>query len=141
MGIALPLLVSLILIAEDDIEMRRMLGAFLRRDGYSVELVSTGIELQERLELLARAASPPDLVIADIQMPGLTGLHVLAWTRRYLPRVPFILITAFGDARTHDRARNLGAAAVFDKPFEMDDLRSHVRAVLRGDEQDARLAT
>jgi DNA-binding response OmpR family regulator len=139
MGIALLVSVSKILIAEDDAEMRRMLGAFLRRCGYGVELVSTGTELQERLEVLARTTSAPDLVIADIQMPGLTGMHVLAWTRRYLPSVPFILITAFGDARTHDRARGLGA--VFDKPFDMDDLRERVRTLLDQDVENAQLAT
>ena len=72
----------------------------------------------------------PGLVVSDLQMPGATGLDVLHWLSRWLRGVPVILITAFGDARTHERAAKLGAAEVMDKPFDLEALRSRVRAIL-----------
>jgi DNA-binding NtrC family response regulator len=122
--------VSLILIADDDVEMRRMLGEALGRDGIDVELAADGAELRQRLETLADRGKLPQIVIADIQMPGVTGMHILAWVRRELPSVDVILITAFGDARIHARARKLGAAAVFDKPFDLDQLRVVIQKLL-----------
>jgi DNA-binding NtrC family response regulator len=122
--------VSLILIADDDVEMRRMLGEALAREGIDVELAADGAELQQRLEALADAGKLPRIVIADIQMPGVTGMHILAWVRRKLPSVDVILITAFGDARIHARAKKLGAAAVFDKPFDLDQLRLVIQKLL-----------
>lgn len=63
-------------------------------------------------------------------MPWASGLTVLAALRRYDWATPAILITAFGDDETHSEARRLGAAAVFDKPFDMRDLRRAARRVL-----------
>jgi DNA-binding response OmpR family regulator len=63
-------------------------------------------------------------------MPGVTGLEVLEGTREYKEFPPMILITAFGDEETHDQARRLGAAAIFDKPFDIDELLAKVREIL-----------
>lgn len=120
----------LILIADDDVEMRRMLGESLGRDGFDVELTADGVELQQRLETMAKNGQSPQVIIADIQMPNLSGLHILAWVRRCLPAAHVILITAFGDARIHSRARELGAAAVFDKPFDLEKLRNTIQRLL-----------
>ncbi len=59
-------------------------------------------------------------------MPGWNGLAVLQHLRREDWAMPFIVITAFGDEDTHQEASRLGAAAVFDKPFDVDDLRTAV---------------
>ena len=59
-------------------------------------------------------------------MPGLTGLDVLAILRCANWATPVILITAFGDEATHAEGRELGAVAVFDKPFNVDALRATV---------------
>jgi two-component system response regulator (stage 0 sporulation protein F) len=122
---------SLILIADDDAEMRRMLGEALGRDGFNVELIADGQQLQHRLKEMASAGQLPDIIIADIQMPGMTGMHVLAWAYLQIPAIPIILITAFGDQRTHLRATKLGAAAIFDKPFDLEDLRATIQNLLQ----------
>jgi DNA-binding response OmpR family regulator len=108
-----------ILVADDDVEMRRMLCAVLRRSGFQVEAAEDGHAVRARLE---SAAAKPDIIITDLRMPGWSGFHVLEWTRRSLPRARVILITAFGDEQTHRRAAALGAAAVFDKPFNCEEL-------------------
>ena len=57
-------------------------------------------------------------------MPGHSGLEMLAALRREGWTTPVVLITAFGDRWVHDQARQLGAAAVLDKPFDIDALRA-----------------
>jgi DNA-binding NtrC family response regulator len=57
-------------------------------------------------------------------MPAFSGLEVLADLRSKNTTLPVILITAFGDRQTHAEALALGAYAVFDKPFDVDDLRT-----------------
>jgi len=118
-----------ILLAEDDVEMRRLLAATLRRDGYEVIEAADGIELRRLVELhlLDNREHPAvDLVITDIRMPGQSGLRVLAGLRSEDWATPVLLITAFGDEATHAEAKRMGAAAVFDKPFDLDDLRTAV---------------
>jgi len=118
-----------VLVAEDDREMRVLVADALRRDGYQVTEAESGSQLAEILgtDLLGgHEGSPIDLIISDIRMPGFSGLAVLRHLRRADWAMPFILITAYGDDETHQEARRLGAAAVFDKPFDVDDLRTLV---------------
>jgi len=118
-----------ILLAEDDDDMRRMLVSALRKDAYEVIEARDGAELARLLaaESVRSVEGPPiDLVISDLRMPGRSGLEVLGRMRRSDWATPFILTTAFGDSETHAEARRLGAAAVFDKPFDLDDLRTVV---------------
>jgi DNA-binding response OmpR family regulator len=112
-------------LAEDDDEMRHMLEAELRADGYVVFPVNDGTEMLEALSEASRLPSAaPDVIVMDVRMPGYSGLHVLAALRAAQWTTPVILITAFGDARLHEEAAKLGADVVFDKPFDVDDLRT-----------------
>ncbi len=112
-----------LLLAEDDLEMRRLLATRLRRLGFEVVEVADGWQLLELAMAGATDGSPSvGLVISDVRMPGLTGLEVLARLRRSAYPAPVILVTAFGDRATHAEATRLGAAAVLDKPFELDEL-------------------
>ena len=116
-----------LLIAEDDEEMRGMLVDELQRDGYEVLQASDGAETAALLrELRNRPGDGPEVIIMDIRMPSRTGLELLADLRKAESRVPVILITAFGDREIHEKARQLGAIAVFDKPFDLDDLRTAI---------------
>lgn len=118
-----------VLLAEDDTRMRQLLAATLRRDGFSVVEAVNGADLLDAVgEVLAdEHAAPLDLIITDIRMPTLSGLDVLSELRWVGARVPVILITAFGDEATHALADRLGAAAIFDKPFDLDALRAAAR--------------
>jgi DNA-binding response OmpR family regulator len=110
-----------ILLAEDDAEFRSLLALVLAGDGYAVEQVSDGAAMLKRVG--ERGAL--DLIIADIRMPGPSGLDVVSRLRRRGNRIPVIMVTALDDETTQRRARSL-AAAVFHKPFELDDLRMAV---------------
>lgn len=117
-------------IAEDNVEMRRLIAATLRGDGYDVVEAGDGTELIARLESLSGADGPArtavELIVSDLRMPGLSGMDVLGAIRDGNWRTPFILITAFGDEETHREAHDLGAAAVLDKPFDLERLRTLV---------------
>jgi CheY-like chemotaxis protein len=118
-----------VVLAEDDAELRRLLAAKLRQGGYDVVEVGTGEGLAQHL-IIENAIDETDLIVSDIRMPGLSGLDLLAYlqTRGAFP--PVVLITAFGDWRTHEEAGRLGATAVFDKPIDLDDLVQWVRGAV-----------
>ena len=125
-----------VLLAEDDDELRRLLARKLRRQGCDVVEARTGTQLVELVVELTvepvateKAAS---LVISDLRMPGRSGLDVLRLLRRSNVTVPMILMTAFGSREVHDEAKMLGAAAVFDKPVDLDELTAAAVELLRG---------
>ena len=122
-----------ILLAEDDPEMRRILAMVLRKDGYEV------VEARDGLELLRSIGSPGlvqgrsvsfDLIVSDLRMPLFSGLDGLTYLNECDQKTPVILITAFGDGETHKEALRLGARRVFDKPFDVGELRAYVSEVL-----------
>jgi DNA-binding response OmpR family regulator len=114
--------VGRLMLAEDNQEMRSLLASTLRNDGYEVIEARTGVELLDQIQFARQGEKPVDIVVADVRMPGLTGLEVLRRLQREEFTAPVILITAFGDEETHRTALDLGAAAVLDKPFDLDDL-------------------
>ncbi|MBI4821612.1 MAG: response regulator [Deltaproteobacteria bacterium] len=118
-----------VLVADDDFEMRRFIASALRRDGCQVVEVPNGMEMLDVLasELLFPKGNPPvDLIISDLRMPGVTGLSVLSGLQDSGWTTPFILITGFGGPEVESQAIREGAAAVFDKPFDIDELRRTV---------------
>jgi two-component system, response regulator, stage 0 sporulation protein F len=123
-----------IFVADDDREMRRMIAESLRRDGHFVLEASDGAVLLDELAHAFYGDQPEgsgSLIISDVSMPGRDGLEVLRRMRTHSWCPPFILITAFGDPSLHAEARQLGAQAVLDKPFDMATLRAAVIAYAR----------
>jgi CheY-like chemotaxis protein len=115
-----------VLLAEDDREMRRLLVVTLRKAGCEVTEAISGAQLWDAVsggDLRNDAGRAIDLILSDVRMPGKSGLEVLRALRRASNATPVVLITGFGDAETHAEAARLGALAVFNKPFDMADLR------------------
>ncbi|HEY1957018.1 MAG TPA: response regulator [Polyangiaceae bacterium] len=124
-----------VLIADDDAEMRMMLASALRDDGCDVVQVDDGAQVVTHL-----SAAPDDfsLVVCDVRMLACGGLEVLGFMRSIACKVPLILMTAFGDPDLRRQIEEAGAC-LFDKPFDLDDLRTAVgRFVAR---PDVRLVT
>src|SRR5690349_1099149 len=115
-----------IILAEDDHEMRDLLATVLRKDGYEVTLAKDGGELLARL-----AFQEFDVVISDIRMPVCSGMNVLEGLRDARWSVPVILMTAFGDDETRARVES-NDAVLFDKPFDVDDLRTAIMHLVHG---------
>ncbi len=121
-----------ILLAEDDLEMRKLLSWSLERKGYNIIECADGTSLMKKLGLLGPGdqAQTHDLIISDIRMPGATGLQVLESMREFPDFPPMILITAFPDAESRAQAMRLGAVAMLAKPFDIEELLDKVRETI-----------
>jgi CheY-like chemotaxis protein len=122
-----------VLLAEDDFELRRLLIRALEKDGHRIIEIATGAELVHRLGRSLEATGAdmsPDLIVMDIRMPGWSGLEVLEALHDVGSDIPVIIMTAFGDPETHEKAMRLGARFVLDKPLDPNDLRSLVLRIL-----------
>jgi len=130
--VSVPERTDRILVAEDDLHMRRLIAHALRTCGYRVVEASDGAEVLTRIESTIWRDRHDSIraIVADMNMPALTGLDVLAALRCAEVDTPFILITAYGDARMRREAASLGAAAVLDKPFGLTQLRLALRDAL-----------
>ncbi len=124
--------VARVLVAEDDVEMRRMVADALRKDGHTVVEEPDGGRMLVRIAAIyafRRTADPFDLIVSDIRMPVCSGLDIVQGLREAHWKTPVILMTAFGDDETRARAERLGAL-LFDKPFTLSALRATVRRLL-----------
>jgi CheY-like chemotaxis protein len=121
-----------VLLAEDDLEMRLLLSLALQKNGCSVIECKDGVDLLSKIEPLLNGKKEVeyDLIITDIRMPGLTGMEVVEGLSGLPGCPPIVLITAFGDAETHERASQFGVTAVLEKPFEIEAFLKIVNAVL-----------
>lgn len=118
----------LVLIADDDRDIRVIARAMLKTQGYRVEEATDG-----EAALEAVAARPPDLLILDLNMPGLGGFDVLR-TLRAAPEsrgLPVIMLTATPDRKVMDEAVSLGADDYVVKPFKPAQLAARVNALFR----------
>jgi len=118
-----------ILVVDDDLSMREFMKILLERAGYGVDVAVSGEEALAKIE-----QGWPDLVLTDLNMPGINGLELLNEVKARAARaeadVEVILITAYGSTRTAVRAILDGAANYILKPFNPDELRHVVRRAL-----------
>jgi DNA-binding response OmpR family regulator len=99
--------------------MRRMLGDFLRAEGFAVDQAADGAEALQRV---ANEDGRYHGLVLDNNMPGATGLDLLPRLRGLAPGTPVILVTSLGDERTLQEAFARGAYDILLKPFSLDDL-------------------
>lgn len=128
-----------VLLAEDDDEFRVLVEQVLEGAGYRVTICPDGVELADHVGsyVLSEVTEDFDLIVSDIRMPGVSGLQVLEGMSRWNGFPPMILMTAFGDEETHAAAERLGAAAMLDKPFELDALLTIAKEVITRSQEHA----
>ncbi len=119
-----------VVLAEDDAAFRALLGKEIQKAGYDVVELGDGAAVVEYLAACAQIGHYPDVLISDNRMPGYHGMDVLEALRLMRFPSPVILITAFGDAKTHVHALQLGAEAVFNKPLDLEDLLATVQTAV-----------
>lgn len=119
-----------ILLAEDDREMRSILASAFEAEGYDVTECRDGDQFVDRI-VTPSPGVDFDLIVSDVRMPSHTGLEILEAGKQLKGFPPMILITAFGSEDLHVRARQLGAVAVLDKPFDVEDLMATVKSLLK----------
>ena len=124
-----------IVVAEDDVEMRRLVAHVLMKDGYDVEQVPDGSALLTRVAsslLEWPRMQPIDLIVTDVRMPHFSGLDVLKALRLARRGIAVLVMTAFGDRRVRTEVQNLGGV-LLDKPFTPRSLRALVRDMITPD--------
>ncbi len=119
-----------ILIVEDDHDLREALVTTLELAKFRVREASNANEALERL-----AESPVDMVVSDVNMPGLSGHQLLAEVQRLYPGLPMMLITAYGQISDAVAAMQAGATDYLVKPFEPQFLVDAVSKVVGGGRQ------
>jgi CheY-like chemotaxis protein len=113
----------LVLVADDDDDMRALVTETLRADGCTTLEARDGEELLDLLRhALVESGSRPDVVLTDVKMPRLSGLGVLEALRLTRWSLPVVMMTALLDASIDTVAKRLGAVGVLRKPFDPDDL-------------------
>ncbi|AKF08517.1 response regulator transcription factor [Sandaracinus amylolyticus] len=119
-----------VLVATADAAERASIADALRKDGHLVSVVEDGVELLEHLDG-ADPTSRAQLVLADVELDGFTGLEVLGMTDGTPGRPPIVLLSSRVDLPMRGAARQFGAAALVPKPFDIDELRLLVGSMLR----------
>ena len=99
-----------VLVVEDEDKLRRVIQLQLQSAGFEVDQSGSA-------EDALRFADRADLVITDLKLPGMDGLHLIAALRRQNSRTPVIVITAFGSVEAAVDAMKAGAADFVTKPF------------------------
>ena len=116
-----------ILLIEDDVRAAVSLEKLLKSEGYTVTVSHRGDEG------MARAQSDHyDVVVTDLRLPGLDGLELVRGLHAAKPRLPIVLMTAFGTTETVIEATKRGAFEYLIKPFEMEDLLEVVAKAVAG---------
>lgn len=117
-----------ILVVEDDKDIADLIALYLRRAGYTVEILSSGAAVLPRVE-----ASAPDLIVLDVMLPGLDGLSICRAlrSRPATAAIPIIMVTAKGDEAERIGGLQLGADDYVTKPFSPGELAARVAALLR----------
>jgi two-component system NtrC family response regulator len=114
-----------ILVVEDDQSLRRVTQAQLERAGHIATAVA---DVAQALETLRR--QPHDLVIADLNLPDMSGLDLLKTVRTEFPEIAVVIVTAYGTIETAVEAIKFGAYDYLTKPVHPDELRALVTRVL-----------
>jgi DNA-binding response OmpR family regulator len=114
-----------ILIVEDEPSIAEVVGLYLGRAGFQVQIASDGKRAMSMLE-----KQIPDLVIMDVMLPEIDGISLTRWLRER-SNVPIILVTARREEIDRITGLEMGADDYVVKPFSPQELVSRVRAVLR----------
>ena len=114
-----------ILLVDDDPNIRQLVNLYLEKEGFEVEMADRG-----DAALKAFQASPPDLMLLDVMLPGMDGWQVLREARK-TSNAPIIMLTAKDETFDKVLGLELGADDYIAKPFDMKELVARIKAVLR----------
>ena len=115
-----------VLIVDDELNMRLVLAAMLKKEGYIITSAADG---REALQILK--SNKMDVVITDLKMPHLDGMGLLNCITEKYPEVPVIMITAHGTVATAVEALKKGALDYITKPFEQDEIKSVISKAIK----------
>lgn len=113
-----------VLVVDDEIIIRESLAEFLQNEGYHVLTASTA---EEALQLIRDSADPVDVVLCDVQLPGMDGLALLNAIKRESPETLVLMITAFATVENAVACFQAGAHDYLMKPVIFEDVLHKIR--------------
>jgi len=118
-----------ILVVDDEPDVAELFRQRFRREvrggTYVMHFATSG---EDALQQLASGIEPQLIVIlSDINMPGMDGLHLLGEIRQRFPGLPVMMVTAYGDDERRRRASDLGACEFLAKPVDFDALKEQLQ--------------
>ncbi len=115
-----------VLLLEDNAALLKVIRLMLEESGYKVV---SGRSAEEGWRHLEDASLKPDVILSDMVMPSVDGMHFLEHIRstQELSATPFIMMSAFGSAEMQQKAFQLGADAFLSKPFQFETLNTVLR--------------
>ncbi|MEO8705689.1 MAG: response regulator [Kofleriaceae bacterium] len=117
-----------VVLVEDDDDIRGLMSDALRRRGFDVEAFDSAKACLTHLE----SATAPDVVVTDIEMPGMSGVDLCAELRSRHPNLPSIIVSGRGrDRRLAAAARASGASLVMSKPIRAAALEAAIRLTIK----------
>ena len=106
-----------ILVVDDEVSQRELLGGFLESLGIHVEQAGSAEDALESIR-----GSVPEMVLLDVRLPGMSGIDALPEIRKISADLPVLLITAYADLRQAVAAMKIGADDYLAKPLDLDEL-------------------
>ena len=116
-----------ILVVDDQFGVRSLLVSIFQDDGHEVKIASNG---EAALRLLSSFSFEPDLILLDMNMPGMNGIETLEKIRTLDSRVAVIMMTGYKDPNNIEQANSLGIIRYMAKPFDLFELRERVKEIL-----------
>ena len=120
-----------ILMVDDEPDAQELFRQNFRREVrkgvYEFGFASSG---DAALDVLKDERDAVALVLSDINMPGMSGIDLLQAVRTAWPSLPVMMITAYGDADTQTRVRELGAETFLTKPVDFDRLKHEISHIV-----------
>ncbi|MCC9601080.1 sigma-54 dependent transcriptional regulator [Stieleria sp. JC731] len=107
-----------LMVVDDEPSQRKLIGGFFQGLGFTI-IESDSAEAM--LETLGQ--QPPDMILLDVRLPGISGIDALPKIREILPTVPVVLITAYADVRQAVAAVKSGADDYLSKPIDLEELK------------------
>jgi two-component system, OmpR family, response regulator ResD len=114
-----------VLLVDDEVSIREVVGQYLQLEGYDVMLAVDGLQALRLAE-----SKPPDLVILDVMLPGIDGYEVCRRLRR-ASAVPILMLTALTGEEDQLTGFELGTDDYITKPFRPRELMMRVKAIMR----------
>ena len=114
-----------VLVVEDEEKVRLLLNDAFRTEGHDVTEASTGAEALKRLD-----AGEFDLMICDLGLPELSGLHVARWVKEFRPNLPVIIATGFAEMIAEEDYHKARIDDVISKPYALSDVLMRANAIL-----------
>jgi PAS domain S-box-containing protein len=114
-----------VLVVEDEEKVRVLLNDAFRSEGHDVTEAATGAEALKRLD-----AGEFDLMICDLGLPELSGLHVARWVKEFRPDLPVIIATGFSEMIADEDYQKARIDEVISKPYAVADVLSRANAII-----------